>query len=57
MYILFRELHWKPSDYYDLPEGEKVVVRAFLAKMADESREEQKKLDDLKRKNKGRANK
>ena len=30
MYILFRDKNWKPSDYFSLPYGEKIVVRAFL---------------------------
>ena len=30
MYILFRDKVWKPSDYFNLPVGEKVVVEAFL---------------------------
>ncbi len=49
MYLLFREFHWKPSDYYDMPEGEKIVTRAFLAKFADEKEKESKELEKIKR--------
>lgn len=46
MYVLFRELHWKPSDYYFMPEGEKIVVRAMLAKFSDERRAEREALEE-----------
>ena len=49
MYVLFREFHWKPSDYYEMPEGEKIVTRAFLSKFADETAKEQEKLEKLRR--------
>ena len=45
MYVLFREFHWKPSDYYEMSEGEKIVTRAFLSKYSDEMGEEQRKLE------------
>ena len=52
MYVLFREYHWKPSDYFNMTEGEKIVTRAFLSKYADEMADEQKKLEKLRRANK-----
>ena len=44
MYILFREFHWKPSDFYLMPEGEKIVVRGFLAKLLEEREKEARKI-------------
>lgn len=52
MYVLFREMHWKPSDYYFMPEGEKIIVRAMLAKFSDEMRSEQEALEKARRANK-----
>ena len=49
MYVLFREFHWKPSDYFAMPESEKIVTRAFLAKYSDEMKEEQKELEKIRR--------
>jgi len=36
MYILFRDKGWKPSDYFNLPIGEKIVVEAFLMQEKEE---------------------
>ncbi len=36
MYFLFREKGVLPGAYYHLPEGEKVVVRAFFEHMMEE---------------------
>ena len=52
MYVLFREFHWRPSDYYDMPEGERIVTRAFLSKYADEMAKEQKDLEKSRRQTK-----
>ena len=52
MYVLFREFHWKPSEYFDMSEGEKIVTRAFLSKFADETAKEQEQLEKLRRANK-----
>lgn len=30
MYVLLRRHHWKPSDYYRMGPGERLIVRAFL---------------------------
>lgn len=30
MYYLFKEHHILPGSYYNLPEGDKVVIRAFF---------------------------
>ena len=49
MYILFREFHWRPSDFYLLPEGEKIVIRAFLAKFLEEEEKKAKKIENLPR--------
>ena len=49
MYILFREFHWRPSDFYLLPEGEKIVIRAFLAKFLEEEEKKAKKIKNLPR--------
>lgn len=43
MYLLFREKNWKPSDYFDLPTGEKIVVKAFLSQEVEERLKEQEK--------------
>jgi len=45
MYILFRDKNWKPSDYYSLPRGEKIVVGAFLRQEVEERIKEQKRLE------------
>lgn len=42
MYILFRDKNWKPSDYFSLSYGEKIVVRAFLRQEIEEMAEEQR---------------
>lgn len=52
MYVLFREMHWKPSDYYFMTEGEKIVVRAMLLKLSEETKKEQEKLEKMRRANK-----
>lgn len=52
MYVLFREMHWKPSDFYLMPEGEKIVVRAFLRKFSEEAKAEQEKIEKMRRMNK-----
>lgn len=49
IYVLFREFHWKPSDFYFMTEGEKIVVRAMLAKYSDEVKKEQDKLEKMRR--------
>lgn len=36
MYYLFRRHGWKPSDYWALPEGEKVVVEAMALLEAEQ---------------------
>lgn len=46
-YILFREMNWKPSDYYDLPEGERIVVRSFLEKLFEEKKEETERIEKI----------
>lgn len=45
MYILFREFHWKPSDYFLLPESEKLVTRAFLSQYNKELEDERKEME------------
>lgn len=40
MYILFRDKGWKPSDYFNLPSGEKIVVEAFLVQEIQEKKAE-----------------
>lgn len=54
MYILFREFHWKPSDFYLLGEGEKIVVRAFLSKLVEEREKEAKELEKKSRQRRGK---
>ncbi len=51
MYVLFREMHWKPSDFYFMPEGEKIIVRAMLLKFSEETKKEQEKLEKMRRAN------
>ncbi len=50
MYILFREFHWKPSDFYLMTEGEKIVVRGFLAKLLEEKEKEAREIDRQRKK-------
>lgn len=47
MYILFREFHWKPMDFFGMGEGEKIVVRAFLEKYCQEKEKEAKELEKM----------
>lgn len=51
MYILFREFRWKPSDFYNMSEGEKIVTRAMLRKLSEETKKEQEKLEKARRAN------
>nr|DAG46147.1 MAG TPA: hypothetical protein [Caudoviricetes sp.] len=30
MYLTFVRHHWKPSDYYKMGPGQRLIVRAFL---------------------------
>lgn len=46
-YLLFREKNWTPSQYYDLPYGERVVVRAFLAQEYKERKKEAEELEKV----------
>lgn len=40
MYLLFVRHHWKPSEYYRMKPGERIIVRAFLEQQyADEKKE------------------
>ena len=40
MYILFREKNWRPSDYFSMGEGEKIVVQSFIDKFVEERKKE-----------------
>lgn len=40
MYALYKLHNWKPSDYYDLGYGEKIVVRAFLKREVEDMKKE-----------------
>lgn len=39
MYVLLRRHHWKPSDYYRMGPGERLIVRAFLEQETAEDEE------------------
>lgn len=52
MYILFRDFHWTPMQFYGMGEGEKIVVRGFLAKYLQEKEKERKEFEQLKRRKK-----
>lgn len=39
MYYLFHEHHLLPGDYWRLPQGDKVVLRAFFLKDMEDRRE------------------
>lgn len=39
MYVLFRDKDILPGAYYNLPEGEKVMIRAFCEKIMEERSE------------------
>lgn len=43
MYYLFTEKNIMPSQYWNMAEGEKVVVRAFFEKIMEERRRELKR--------------
>ncbi len=47
MYVLFRDFHWTPMQFYAMGEGEKIVVRAFLAKYRQEQEKQAKDLGKL----------
>ena len=38
MFYLFHEHHILPGAYYNLPEGEKVVIRAFFETIMEQRR-------------------
>lgn len=40
MYALFRLHNWKPSDYYNMGHGEKIIVSAFLREEVKEIEKE-----------------
>jgi hypothetical protein len=37
-YLLFKLKKWKPSDYYDMGPGERLVTRAFLEKEIEDAK-------------------
>lgn len=43
MYILFKKYGWNPKKFWDMTDGEKVVTKAFVSKLADEKEEEYKR--------------
>lgn len=42
MYLLFRDKGWKPSDYFDMPESDKRIIKIF---MKEELNEREKEVD------------
>jgi len=52
MYLLFRDFHWTPMQFYGMGEGEKIVVRGFLEKYQQEKEKELKEIERLKRRKK-----
>lgn len=46
MYYMFVQHHWKPSDYYNLGFGEKIIVRAFASR---ESADIKEQINDINR--------
>lgn len=40
MYLLFVKHHWKPSEYYRMKPGERMIVRAFLVQQFEDEKEE-----------------
>jgi hypothetical protein len=45
MYFLFRYKGWEPSEYFNMPYGEKKITRVFALKEAKERTEEFDKLN------------
>ncbi len=39
-YALFRLKKWKPSEYYDMDAGERLITRAFLKQELQDIKEE-----------------
>nr|DAM13306.1 MAG TPA: hypothetical protein [Caudoviricetes sp.] len=39
MYLTFVRHHWKPSDYYKMGPGQRLIVRAFLEKESEDYEE------------------
>lgn len=49
MYYLFMEKNLLPGDYYNLKEGEKMVVRAFYEFTMEQRMEREEELENLRR--------
>ena len=48
-YILFKKKGWKPTDYYSMGQGERLVTRSFLQKEIADEIEQQKELERSRR--------
>ncbi len=42
MYLLFRFKNWKPSEYFSLGHGEKLIVKAFLKQEIEDIEKERR---------------
>lgn len=40
MYLLYRLHHWKPSEFYNMGYGEKLITEAFLKQEIEDLRKE-----------------
>ena len=45
MYFLFVNHHWSPSVYFDAPAADKLLIRAFAEREAEEAEEERKRYE------------
>ena len=48
-YLLFKKKGWKPTDYYSMGQGERLVTRSFIQKEIDDEIERQKELERSRR--------
>ena len=45
MYLLFVNHHWSPTEYFDAHESDKILIRAFLRKQAEDAEKERDELN------------
>lgn len=44
-YLLFVEKDWKPSEYFSMKAGERLITRVFLNEEIDSERKRQKEIE------------
>ena len=46
MYVLFRRFKWNPRKYYEMDEGEQMIVRAFVSQYSDDMEDLERRMSD-----------